>query len=59
MTAPYSVAKSDRLLKGLGLILSYARLSTEDQRLDAQLAAIEAAGAGWVLADVVASTLVV
>ena len=52
MTAPYSVAKSDRLLKGLGLILSYARLSTEDQRLDAQLAAIEAAGAGWVLADV-------
>ena len=51
--------KPGRLLKGLGMILGYARVSTEDQHLDAQLAAIEAAGAGWVLADVVASTLVV
>ena len=33
------------------MILGYARVSTEDQHLDAQLAALEAAGAGRVYAE--------
>ena len=33
------------------MILGYARVSTEDQHLDAQLAALEAAGAGRVFAE--------
>ena len=43
-------------MKGFGLILGYARVSTEDQRLDAQLATLEAAGAGRVFAEKVSGT---
>ena len=38
------------------MILGYARVSTEDQRLDAHLAALEAAGAGRVFAEKVSGT---
>ena len=38
------------------MILGYARVSTEDQRLDAQLAALETAGAGRVFAEKVSGT---
>lgn len=38
------------------MILGYARVSTEDQRLDAQLAALEAASAGRVFAERVSGT---
>lgn len=38
------------------MILGYARVSTEDQHLDAQLAALETAGAGRVFAEKVSGT---
>lgn len=38
------------------MILGYARVSTEDQHLEAQLTALEAAGAGRVFAENISRT---